>query len=122
SLAIGSLRLKGAALSSWMEFTKAHRADLYAKAIRITGFTEGKKGRITFRMPVLTVADVSPETQAAATALDVTLQEFLSAYLKRTVRDRVETAVAHYDEQDQRQYQEEAPSSMPPLTDDDIPF
>jgi hypothetical protein len=90
ALAIGSLRFKGAALGAWMEFVKEHRADLYKKAIRITGYTEGKKGRIVFRMPVLTLTDVSPETDRAAIALDHELQEFLKGYFKRTKREQVD--------------------------------
>jgi hypothetical protein len=45
-LALGALRLKGAALGAWMEWSKAHRADLYSGALVIDGFDEGKKGRV----------------------------------------------------------------------------
>ena len=96
ALGIGSLALKGAALHAWTEFTKAHRADLYKKAIRIKGFTEGKKGRIVFRVPALKLMDISPETDAAALALDEELQAFFDGYFKRTKREQVE----HHDEHD----------------------
>ena len=115
-LAIGSIRFKGVALSAWMDFGKTHRADLYKKAIRIRGFTEGKKGRIVFRVPVFTVADLSEETHQIATGLDVELQAFLASYLKRTTRDQVDrTAVEQPDH--------ELPGDdAPPMTDDDIGF
>ncbi len=118
TLALGSLRLKGAALGTWMEFTKAHRADLYKKAIRIHGFTEGKKGRITFRMPVLSLSDISAATDAQAIELDRTLQAFFDGYFKRTTREQVQDG-DHIDDG-----QESAPSDDPgpQLMDDEIPF
>lgn len=118
-LAIGSLRFKGAALGAWMEFTKQHRADLYKKAITIHAYTEGKKGRITFRMPELKVTDTSPETDKRAVELDKAFQEWLAGYLKRNTRDQV----PHEDDTDT---EDESPAYeadyAPPITDDDIPF
>jgi hypothetical protein len=116
-LAIGSLRFKGAALGSWMEFCKANRGVLYEKAIKIHGFTEGKKGRIVYRMPVLEIAELSDESNAAATALDKELQEFFSAYLKRPKREQIEDDV---DSGAHESYPDETTST--PLTDDDITF
>lgn len=120
-LSIGSLRFKGAALGAWMEFCKTHRAHLYTKAVRIQGFTEGKKGRIVFRVPVLALVDLSAQSNAEATALDVTLQEFLTGYFKRTTRDQVEQPALAGGE-----YEPPPPTDddMPPplLTADDIPF
>lgn len=122
-LAIGSLRLKGAALSAWMEFGKSHRGDLFKKAVRINGFTEGKKGRITYRVPVLHLVDVSAETNAAAEALDVTLQEFLAMYLNKNTRDRAESSAPHLRDEDVQGDGHE-PQYVPdtPMTADDIPF
>jgi hypothetical protein len=116
-LAIGALRFKGAALGAWMEFTKAHRADLFTKGIRITGYTEGKKGRITYRMPVLKLVELTEASNAAAVALDVTLQEFLSVYLKKTKRDQVDAVATHVRDEDMGGDADEPP----PLSDDDIP-
>lgn len=82
-LEIGSLILKGSALGSWMEFSKKNRKDLYAKAIQITGFTDGKKGSVKFRTPNFAIADVSPESDQAAKDLDKQLQEYLNKYLSR---------------------------------------
>lgn len=122
-LAIGSLRLKGAALGSWMEFCKSNRADLFKKAVRIHGFTEGKKGRIVFRVPILQLVETSAETNAAAEALDVTFQEFLEVYLNRNTRDRVESAAPHvHDEDVEPSNSYDDGNTQPPLTDDDIPF
>lgn len=124
-LAIGSLRLKGAALGAWMEFTKAHRADLYKKAVRINDFTEGKKGRIVFRVPNLSLKDISPETDAIAVALDQELQVFFDSYFKRTKREQVD--VQHTEEPQEPGFadggfEDEPPPGLPELTDDDIPF
>lgn len=127
-MAIGSLRFSGAALHSWTEFCKANRADIYKKSIRIKGFTEGKKGRITFRVPTLNLKDISPETDALALSLDETLQAFLDVYFKRPKRQQADehTEERHYDDGgDPGQEQEtgaEEPEPTSELTDDDIPF
>lgn len=113
-LSIGSLRFKGATLGAWMEFCKSHRADLFKKAVRIKGFTEGKKGRIVYRVPVFELAEISDETNKAAIGLDATLQEFLKGYLKKNTRDRAEQAAP--DTSESEGY------DNAPLTDDDIPF
>jgi hypothetical protein len=125
SLGIGSLRFKGAALGAWMEFCKTHRADLYKKAIRIKGYTEGKKGKVVFRVPVLTVAEIHPDTDKSALALDKELQEFFAAYFKRTKRDQVEEPAHISDEEIGRS--DVGPSEwddepVTPLSDSDIPF
>ncbi len=123
-LAIGSLKMKGAALRAWMEFGKEYKGDMYSKAIRINGFTEGKTGKVVFRMPVFSVKDTTVETHTAATALDQSLQTFLSGYFKRTKRDQVEEPhhVSDQDmDSDNYDNEMEAPS-LPTLTDDDIPF
>lgn len=122
---IGSLRFKGAALQAWMEFCKAHKADLYNGAVRIKGFTEGKKGRIVFRVPILTAAAVSAAISESAMALDKELQEFFKSYFKRTKREQVEEPPQHAAEdevEDDGQYDDESAPPFTPLTDDDIPF
>ena len=117
-LVIGGLKFKGAALGAWMDFTKAHRADLYKGAVEVTGFTEGKKGRVIFRAPTFAVRPVSTETQHAAIALDEELQAYLTAYLARTTRDRVDTAhVGQGEPTDELVY-----DTVSAPTADDIPF
>ena len=112
-LSIGSLRFKGAALGAWMEFRKACHGSLYNKAVDIDGFSEGKKGRITFRMPTFRPKDVSPETNTIAKELDVELQAWLTSYFSRRTSDQTEPSVPDT----------EPPTTMnEPLTDDDIPF
>ena len=90
TLTLCSIRFKGAALGAWMEFRKAHRGSLYEKAVRITGFTEGKKGRIVFRVPTFELKDVSSDTNRDAIALDKTLQAYLDGYLQRKTRDQAD--------------------------------
>lgn len=120
---IGAIRFKGAALRAWMEFRKAHRADIYKSAIKISGYTEGKKGSITFRMPECSLKAVSAEAEARAVALDKELQEFLSAYLKRNKRDQAEAVappVAHHvTDEEMAGVGASRPTA---ITDDDIPF
>lgn len=118
TLAIGSLQFKGAALSSWMEFAKKRRADLYTSAIRITGFHEGKKGKIIFRVPTFALVPVSDEANAQATELDRELQEYLKSYFGRT---RVEQAAPVNGAAEHPQEEALAPAGAAP-EDDEIPF
>lgn len=119
--AIGSIRFKGAALGAWMEFRKANRSAIYKQAIRIASYTEGKKGKVVFRVPAMVLHSVSPEADAQAVSLDKELQEFLFAYLGRNRRDQAE-AVAHH-VSDEEIGQSEPPAGVTSdLTDDDIPF
>lgn len=123
-LALGAVKFKGAALNGWVEFSKANRASLYTKAIRIQGFTEGKKGRIVYRVPVLSLGEISEATNTEATKLDVQLQTFLRSYLARTTVDRVQPQPAQHIPDEHM-----APLDYPqddyggqPINDDDIPF
>jgi hypothetical protein len=113
-LAIGCLRLKGAALGAWMEFSKAHRSDLYSKAITITSYTEGKKGRVIYRVPTFQSSVISEESHHQAIALDRELQAYLTAYLARNKREQVD-----HDPPPTPPTDDPEP---PPITDEDIPF
>ena len=121
-LSIGSLRFKGAALGSWMEFRKAHRSELYDAAVNITGYTEGKKGRIVFRMPVFDTKAVSGETNERAVALDKELQAWLESYFSRRTNDRTEPPPLDDDHDEAEDHIRDIEQSGPSLTDDDIPF
>ena len=113
-LTLGAIQWKGAALRAWMEFTRDHRAHLYEQAVEVTGYEEGKKGRVVFRVPTFRLRPVSADTHAAAVAVDTTLQTYLRAYLERTQPASPERheAVAEPDDGDRPRE----------ITDDDIPF
>lgn len=118
--AIGSIRFKGAALGAWMEFRKANRNAIYKQAIRISGYTEGKKGSVIFRVPTMALNSVSLEAEGQAVALDRELQEFLTAYLTRNKRDQADAGAHVSDETIAHESTSRRVTSE--LTDDDIPF
>lgn len=91
-LKIGTISFSGAALGVWMDFSKENRSDLYKKAIRINGFTDGKKGAVKFRTPKFFLVDTTPETDEKAQTLDKVLQEYMKDYLAkpRSVAQNVE--------------------------------
>jgi hypothetical protein len=70
------------------------------------------------------VKDISADTDKAATALDVELQEFLAGYLKKNKREQAETVARHVSDEEigNADYVELPPDRMEPITDDDIPF
>jgi hypothetical protein len=91
-LQIGYLKIKGAALTAWIEFTKQHR-DIYTGAFGITGNSKCKKGTNTYYEPVFEhYPKVSDESDDAAKALDVHLQEYLTAYFAQKGIEEVEVA------------------------------
>ena len=78
-LEIANLQLSGAAVNGWMDFKKDAES-LYDGAVTVSDFTEGKKGSITFKVPVFKMIKVSPTTDAAAKELDKTLQSYFKVY------------------------------------------
>lgn len=112
-LKIGSLRFKGAALGAWMAFRKDHRKELFEQAVTISGFTEGKKGRIVYKMPEFALKPITAESNSEAVRLDEALQEWLESYLTRSTDDRAEL----HDEEPEPQDHTPIPDN-----DSDIPF
>lgn len=121
---IGVIQFKKASLSAWMEFEKAQRNDLYKGAVKIDGFTEGKKGRIVYRMPVFKLVPLSAATNEIAMELDKELQAYLSVYLKRTKTEQVEphVAAAHDGPRPEDFVQDEEDNTPMPDDEDPIPF
>lgn len=109
---LGVLQFKGSALNAWTEFRKAHRSEVYEQGVRIKGFTEGKKGKITFRVPKFTLVSLTPDAQAQAVEADKTLQ----AYLRARQAPPVEPEEATYDSRQPEHVQHDE------VTDDEIPF
>jgi len=119
-LKIANLSLKGAGFGPWLEFAKNNRNEIYKKAVRISGKTQGKKGKVVFQMPEFSLMGISEETNEAATELDKELQTFLSNYLSRPKVQQVdEFNQAHeYGDEDQ-------PKGSPlsePEPEDDVPW
>jgi len=122
ALKIGSLRFKGAALSAWMEFVKANRSEVYKNAIQITGFTEGKKGSVVFRVPTFKLLALSSASNDAAVALDRELQDWLKGYFARSTGDRADHAPSAPIEDYTPPELEREYATAGAITDDDIPF
>lgn len=88
-LSIGYLKIRGAALTAWLEFTKDHR-DIYAGAFTLTEETEKKKkGTNTYYEPVFSFTEkIKDETNAGALALDdAVLQPYLAAYFAQQAEE-----------------------------------
>lgn len=146
TLAIGSLMLRGAALSAWFEFRKKNRSNtvevagkkvsvLYAKAICIKSFSDGKKGSIKFKYPDFSLSEIKPETNQQAIGLDVELQEYLTSYLQRTKAEAADQSTQEGNQLDAPVENQEAPTEPEPElaaaqepppdpepAEDDVPF
>lgn len=133
TLIIGYLKIKGAALNAWIEFTKAHK-NIYKGAFGITGSKKAKKGTNTYYEPVFEhFPKVSEESDKAAIELDVHLQEYLTAYFAREGVEVEYTGNGHaiesyghsVEDYEDDALEAEAIAAEPtiaPDADDDIPF
>lgn len=90
-LQLGYLKIRGAALMPWVEFTKQHK-DIYSGAFAITGKVAKKKGTNNYFEPEFSYSEkVKDETNAAALALDADLlQPYLKAYFAQSVKPEPE--------------------------------
>jgi hypothetical protein len=80
-LAIGNLKIAGAAMSAWIDFSK--RFNLDECAVMITGAEQAKKGKNVYFTPIFEGRNVNSATDAIAKELDDKLQAYLSTYLSR---------------------------------------
>lgn len=102
TLQIGYLKIKGAALTAWIEFTKAHR-NIYEGAFGITGGNECKKGATTYFEPVFShSAKVSDDADESAKELDRHLQEYLTVYFSNAGIAQAEAEYSGTDEHAER--------------------
>jgi hypothetical protein len=116
-LQIGFLKIKGAALSSWIEFTKKHR-NIFEGAFSVTGSTKQKKGSNTYLAPTFEfIPKVSDASEVVAKTLAAQVEEYMETYLAQGAISEVEreyTGVVSYDDH------EPAMGPWNP-TDDDAP-
>lgn len=85
-LAIGNIKMAGAAMSAWIDFKK--RFDIEQCAVYITDEPkQAKKGRNVYFIPVFEGQNINDETRKKVTALDEELQKYLTTYLRRKPED-----------------------------------
>jgi hypothetical protein len=82
-LMICNFQIKGSAIGEWITTCKGK--NIYKYAVSIVGATPAKKGKTEYFTPVFKLSPtISEETEVTAQYLDKELQEFLTAYFKRT--------------------------------------
>lgn len=122
-LKIGAIQMTGCAVGAWFDFEKAHRKDIYEKAIRVASSELDNSGDVAFNRPVFTLADVTAETNAEAVALDKQVQEYFAGYFKRPKVQQTESG-------ERGNAHAQQPNDVPgeplegdgPPEDDSIPF
>lgn len=81
-LAIGNIKIAGAALTAWIEFEK--KFDVSQCAVFITETPKrAKKGKNTYFVPVFEGQNMSETTKSEAVKLDEELQQYLNSYFQR---------------------------------------
>ena len=124
-LQIMSIRFAGAALNAWIEFSRKHHAELHTMAVKITGFSEGRKGAVTFRIPQFQFEAVSQASNDQAVKLDLVLQEYLTEYFKKTASSSPSPHPAEAPQPDAVEDHNQLPEPPPDLPvppADDEPF
>lgn len=84
-LAIANLSLKGAALNAWIEFTQKNRVN-NVKVV-LSGWADGKKGAVTYKVPVFEAVPLNEAEKEEAKALDRELQSYFNEYFNYTPED-----------------------------------
>lgn len=84
---LANLRLSGAAVTGWIEFTKSVGgiSALFGDVVvTVTEVTQEKKGSVNYTVPHFSIVSrtLTPEAAAKADELDTQLQQFLEQYLK----------------------------------------
>lgn len=87
-LVIGNIKMKGAAISAWIDFCK--KAKVYEGAVQVKTMLEGKKGKTVYQIPVFEAIPVTPETNDIAIGLDKELQCYLTEYFARRASNEPE--------------------------------
>lgn len=136
-LVVAGAQWSGCSLGPWFEFEKKHRkkvevdgkkvAEMYAKAIRVKRGAQQKVGKTLFFPPEFEIADVTPESNAAAVALDTEVQEYLTDYFARSSVERADPQSAaerpQADARDDGEPDVQHPEpEAEPEPGDDVPF
>lgn len=104
---IVNLQLRGAAFSGWLDFCNEKRGSIMTDEITCADFKREKKGATKYTIPLFTSELASEEGNEAAIALDVELQEYLTAYFTKTqaeveyVEDKVTKSSKTTDDEDE---------------------
>lgn len=81
-LEISNLALTGAALNSWIEFTK--KADLRKVKVILSDWADAKKGSVSYKTPVFTAVPMPDEEREEAVVLAKELKAYHDEYFNYT--------------------------------------
>ena len=83
-LEIANLQLKGAAVSSWFDFAKDNKKQIYKMAITVNDSIHKTKGKTEYNEPVFNLTPISPKTDNEALELAKVLKVYHDAYFSNT--------------------------------------
>lgn len=132
---LGNIKMKGASLGAWFEFCKENK--VMEIGVQVKESKTGKKGKVTYEVPIFEPMAVSEATNAAAIEIDKELQEYLTAYLQKNAseipadkaepKEEVKAEVkaetkSETKSQSRSESQEEGSAPVFGGDDDDLPF
>lgn len=93
---IGHIKLLGAGLTAWIEFSKQH--SVTSGKITLAGSTEESKGTTHYHIPTFAWSQWEPQDYAKAVELDKQLQVYLNQYLTAPKYDDNAEPAIDYDD------------------------
>lgn len=111
-LAIGNIKIAGAALTSWIEFQKKYNVEECAVMVGDKP-KKAKKGSTTYFIPVFEGQKLGESTKKAAVALGYELQKFLDSYFSRSPEDEKQYATTVDEIEDQDDDEDDLPAAKP---------
>lgn len=85
-----NFKFRGIAFSAWMD----KKFDPMKSIVGITGFEEGKKGKVTYQVPIFKAYKLTPEIDEEAIMYDTILQEYLKEYFAKEPEKEIAKAEA----------------------------
>jgi hypothetical protein len=85
-----NFKFRGISFSAWMD----KKFDPMKSIVGITEFTEGKKGKVTYQIPVFKAFKLTEEIDEEALQYDIILQEYLKEYFAKEPEKEIAHAEA----------------------------
>lgn len=114
-LEIANLALTGAALNAWIEFTQKNR--ITSNKVILSKWSDGKKGAVSFKVPVFEAVAMTDDEKAEAIELDKQLQGYLNEYFNYTPEETAAAPVNGFQKDVIVDVVDDEPINL-----DDIPF
>jgi len=92
-LVICNIQLTGAAMSSFIDYTKDHKDFMTNGGMQVNGYSNEKKRATKYTKPIFEFMETSKETEKKAIELDIKLQDYLDKYFNASSKGESDAIV-----------------------------